>query len=94
MDMLTLARSFASLLLDTAAKGTVLLLLACLAAWLCRRSSAALRHSIWCLTMGGLLLLPMASWALPAWQIPILPVAEVVRLSPSPIEPSRIFEPQ
>ena len=84
MDMLTLARSFASLLLDTAAKGTVLLLLACLAAWLCRRSSAALRHSIWCLTMGGLLLLPVASWALPAWQIPILPVAEVVRLSPTP----------
>ena len=89
MDTLTLARSFASLLLDTAAKGTALLLLAALAAWLCRRSSAALRHSIWCMTMGGLLILPVASWALPAWQIPILPpeplltpvsVAEVVRL--------------
>ncbi len=91
MDTLTLARSFASLLLDTAAKGTVLLLLACLAAWLCRRNSAALRHSIWCMTMGGLLVLPVASWALPAWQIPILPpepllapVAEVVRL-PAPV---------
>ena len=89
MDTLTLTRSFASLLLDTAAKGTALLLLAVLAAWLCRRSSAALRHSIWCMTMGGLLLLPVASWALPAWQIPILPpepvalasVAEVVSLS-------------
>ena len=88
MDTLTLARDFASLLLDSAAKGTALLLLASLAAWLCRRSSAALRHSIWCLTMGGLLVLPVASWALPAWQIPILPpepvaapapVAEVVR---------------
>lgn len=92
MDALTLARSFASLLLDTAAKGTVLLLLACLAAWLCRRSSAALRHSIWCMTMGGLLVLPVASWALPAWQIPILPpeplpapVAEVVRLPTPPV---------
>jgi hypothetical protein len=73
MDMLTLARSFASLLLDSAAKGTALLLLAALATWLCRRSSAALRHSIWCLAMGGLLVLPVASWALPAWQIPILP---------------------
>ncbi len=96
MDTLTLARSFASLLLDSAAKGTALLLLACLAAWLCRRSSAALRHSIWCLTMGGLLLLPVAAWALPAWQIPILPpepvaaptpVAEVVRLSTPVAEP-------
>lgn len=92
MDTLTLARSFASLLLDTAAKGTVLLLLACLAAWLCRRSSAALRHSIWCMTMGGLLVLPVASWALPAWQIPILPpeplpapVAEAVRLPTPPV---------
>ena len=47
MDALTFARLFASLLLDTAAKGTVLLLLACLVVWLCRRSSAALRHSIW-----------------------------------------------
>ncbi len=84
MDSLTLTRSFTSLLLDTAVKGTALLMLTCLAAWLCRRSSAALRHSIWCLTMGGLLLLPVASWALPTWQIPILPVAEVVRLSPSP----------
>jgi S1-C subfamily serine protease/beta-lactamase regulating signal transducer with metallopeptidase domain/protocatechuate 3,4-dioxygenase beta subunit len=91
MDTLTLARSFTSLLLDTAAKGTALLLLAAVAAWLCRRSSAALRHSIWCMTMGGLLVLPVASWALPAWQIPILPpvplpapVAEFVRL-PTPV---------
>ncbi len=35
MDALTIARSFASVLLDTAAKGTVLLLLACLVVWLC-----------------------------------------------------------
>ena len=91
MEMLTLARSFASLLLDSAAKGTALLLLAALAALLCRRSSAALRHSIWCLAMGGLLVLPVASWALPAWQIPILPpesllppVAEVAGL-PMPV---------
>ena len=85
MDALSFSRVFASLLLDTAAKGTVLLLLACLVVWLCRRSSAALRHSIWCTTMGGLLLLPIASWALPTWQLPILPpepiiVAEIVRL--------------
>ena len=89
MDTSSLTRSFSSLLLDTAAKGTVLLLLACVATWLYRKSSAALRHSIWCLTMAGLLLLPIAAWLLPAWQLPILPpvptpVAEVVRLLPSP----------
>ena len=94
MEMLTLARSLASLLLDSAAKGTAILLLAALAALLCRRSSAALRHSIWCLAMGGLLVLPVASWALPAWQIPILPpesllppVAEVAGLPMSVPEP-------
>ena len=92
MDTLTLARDFASLLLDSAAKGTALLLLAAVAVWLCRRSSAALRHLIWCMAMGGLLLLPIASLALPAWQIPILhskstaapaPVAESIRLPAS-----------
>jgi|GEM_PF-1628677 len=72
MDTMSLTRLFSSLLLDSAAKGTVLLLLAWLAVGLARRSSAALRHSIWCLAMVGLLLLPVASWLLPTWQIPIL----------------------
>ena len=73
MDLNTFTRSVAALLLDTSLKGTVLLLLACMAVWRCRRSSAALRHSIWRITMVGLLLLPIASLALPEWQIPILP---------------------
>lgn len=84
MDALTLSDSFASLLVDTAAKGTVLLLLATLAAWFCRRSSAALRHAIWCMAMGGLLALPIASWAMPSWQLPILPPTPVSEFAQLP----------
>lgn len=89
MDTMSLARVFSSLLLDSATKGTVLLLLAWLAVKLVRRSSAALRHSIWCLTMVGLLLLPVASWLLPAWQIPILPPEAVTVVEASLPEPTR-----
>ena len=77
MNLNTLTGWFAPLLLDTSIKGTVLLLLGCMTAWLCRRSSAALRHSIWLIAMLGLLLLPIASLALPAWRIRILPTDPV-----------------
>jgi len=61
------------LLLDTVVKATVLLLVACLAAAVLRRASAAVRHRMWCLSFGGLLLLPVLSSLLPGWQVPILP---------------------
>jgi beta-lactamase regulating signal transducer with metallopeptidase domain len=71
-----IAESLASFLFDTAAKGTVLLLLAIVATLLLRRSSAAMRHAIWSLTMLSLVVLPFASAMLPVWAIPILPMAE------------------
>jgi beta-lactamase regulating signal transducer with metallopeptidase domain len=64
------------LLFDVAAKGTVLLVLATVASVLLRRKSAAMRHSLWTLTMLSLILLPVASWLLPKWNIPILPAVE------------------
>ncbi len=87
MDTMSLARFLCALLLDSAAKGTVLLLVAWLAVGLARRSSAALRHSIWCMAMVGLLLSPVAAWLLPTWQIPILPP------SPATIAEARLPEP-
>lgn len=73
MGLHSFTDSLTFLLLGAAAKGTVLLLCAWLMVWLCRRSSAALRHSIWRTSMAGLLLLPFATWALPGRVLPILP---------------------
>ncbi|HUY32355.1 MAG TPA: M56 family metallopeptidase [Pirellulales bacterium] len=64
---------FAQFWLDAAAKATVLLLVAIAATALLRRSSAALRHRIWCMTFAALVLLPGLSAALPEWQLAILP---------------------
>ena len=66
---------FAQFLLDAAAKATVLLLVAITATMLLRRSSAALRHRLWCLTFAALVLLPGLSAALPEWRLAILPRA-------------------
>jgi hypothetical protein len=71
-----LFESLAIFLIDIAAKGTVLLMLAFFVTWLLRRSSAAMRHAVWSLTMLSLVLLPVAWWALPSLTIPILPRAE------------------
>ena len=51
MSTSQIVESLASFLVDTAAKGTVLLLLAVVATLLLRRSSAAMRHAVWSLTI-------------------------------------------
>lgn len=66
---------FAQFGFDVAAKATVLLLLATATAALLRRSSAALRHRLWCLTFAALILLPALSAALPKWRLAVLPAA-------------------
>lgn len=73
---------------------TVLLSAALLVALVLRRSSAALRHLVWTLSLVGTLLVPLCSWVLPAWQWAVLPqrkpsppsVAPVVKdAPPSPV---------
>lgn len=39
-----------------------------------RRATAATRHLLWCVALGGLLALPLLSSALNVWQVPVLPV--------------------
>lgn len=51
-------------------------------ALLARRGSAAIRHSIWTLAIVGLLLLPVLSAALPAWQVMDLPAPAARIASP------------
>src|SRR6266542_448199 len=38
-----------------------------------RSASAASRHAVWSLALGALLLLPVLTWAVPAWRVAILP---------------------
>src|SRR5579863_7838392 len=85
MNTLQISESLSLVLIDAAAKGTVLLAAACLATLVLRRSSAAVRHRVWGLAMGGLVLLPALSWLLPAWRLPILP-ARTERANPRVVE--------
>ena len=64
-----------SLPVDIVVKVSVLLAAAGLVdVLLGRRGSAAARHLVWSITVAGMLVLPIASYALPPWQVRI-PVA-------------------
>lgn len=78
-------------LVDTGAKGLILMAAAGLAAAAMRRNAAAARHLVWMLALCGLLLLPIASLMMPKWTLPILPALEapappavVANLPPTP----------
>jgi carboxyl-terminal processing protease len=63
-------------LADAALKATAVLACAAMLARLRRRAPAAERHLIWAFTLTGLLALPVLSWTLPGWQLPLpLPAA-------------------
>jgi beta-lactamase regulating signal transducer with metallopeptidase domain len=72
-DFSTASTRVAPLLVDAGLRGTAILLLAALATLSLRRASAAFRHGIWLLAVIGLLLLPILSATLPAWNV--LPTA-------------------
>lgn len=57
---------------DAVAKATILLCLATAIAWALHRRAAAVRHRLWSLALCGLILLPLLSWWLPGWRLPIL----------------------
>jgi HEAT repeat protein/beta-lactamase regulating signal transducer with metallopeptidase domain len=69
---------------------SLLLGTAVLVATLLRRSSAAARHLVWTCALAGSLLVPIASLALPAWELPLLPSMgprlSAIVLPPSPRE--------
>jgi len=59
--------------LDLIVKSTAVLTLAAVACLFLRNQPAAIRHRIWGLAFGGLILLPLLTVLLPAWRLPILP---------------------
>jgi HEAT repeat protein/beta-lactamase regulating signal transducer with metallopeptidase domain len=61
-------------LADAVAKTTVILLAAAAASLVLRQASAALRHLVWTLALTSALFLPIASFMLPKWPLPLLTV--------------------
>lgn len=77
--------------LSLAAKSTLVLGAATMAAWALRRSSASMRHALWALALSSLLALPVLSAALPALGVPVLPapgpdLSHALKLVASPLE--------
>jgi len=70
MSMSIATHAFAAILVEAAAKGTVLLAAAAIATVVSRRrSTAAVRHLIWSLAIAGTLILPAISATLPSWNV-------------------------
>ncbi|MBL7646731.1 MAG: hypothetical protein JNK74_11130 [Candidatus Hydrogenedentes bacterium] len=69
-------------LVDTGAKGLILMAAAGLAAAALRRNAAAARHLVWMLALCGLLILPVVSLMMPKWTLPILPAIEAPAVAP------------
>ncbi len=59
---------------DSVVKATAIFLAAGLASVVLRRRSAALRHVIWTLALGGVLVLPVLSIAMPRWQVKLVTI--------------------
>lgn len=70
--ILTMAGVFSAsglLMVDSTIKGSMLLLLAGIAALLLRRDSAATRHLVWMLAIVAMLFVPVLSATLPQWRV-------------------------
>jgi beta-lactamase regulating signal transducer with metallopeptidase domain/uncharacterized membrane protein len=70
-------------LMDSAVKGTALLVVAAIAALTLRRDSAATRHLVWLLAMAAVLVVPVLSAMLPRWRV----LPEWVRIPPAMARP-------
>ncbi|HWC75563.1 MAG TPA: M56 family metallopeptidase [Gemmatimonadales bacterium] len=87
-----------AILADAFVKATVLLLLAGAGSWALRRGPAALRHLVWALACGGLLVLPVASTLLPnlrvaGWPRFEAPIAFRVQQLPTQPVAAPVHEP-
>jgi beta-lactamase regulating signal transducer with metallopeptidase domain len=75
-----------------ALKATLILLVAAAAAALLWRSSAAVRHMVWCVAVAGVLALPLLSAVLPAWELAVLPADAPAAAPAVPGSPAADFD--
>jgi beta-lactamase regulating signal transducer with metallopeptidase domain len=79
-------------------KGSILMAAAAMAAALMGRASAASRHFIWTLTIAGLLVLPVLSMAMPAWEVAVrvapvdtpAAISSIQRIGTTHVAPARL----
>jgi bla regulator protein BlaR1 len=83
LPSLDVGRTVLDALLETTLRGSLLLLAATAMTVALRRASAALRHLVWTLAVGGVLVLPALWLALPRWRVP-------VRVPPAAVAQARI----
>ena len=78
-----------------AVKGSLLFLLAFLVVGFLRRASAATRHAVWAFALGAALVLPLFLFALPGWQVPVLPgpTGALAAVSAPPAPPEALLPP-
>src|SRR5436190_5175813 len=95
-----MSSSGAAVILDASIKAAVVLLVAAIAARSLQKTSAAVRHRIWSLGLGGALLMPLLSLTVPQLGLPILPPngkSDQAMLAPERAEPasfaSEIIDP-
>lgn len=81
------------ILLDAAAKGAVLLVLALGVSLLLRRTAAATRHLVWLLAAAGALVLPVFSVTLPGWRVLPGQSSQAAALAPVPSVQPHAAEP-
>ena len=72
-------------LLDVAVKSVVILGVAAAVSLGLRGASAAVRHHVWAVALGGLLVLPLLSIVLPQWQVSFLPTLDRAGLRLEPV---------
>jgi beta-lactamase regulating signal transducer with metallopeptidase domain len=71
------------ILMDTALKGAILVVVAASAAFLLRKRSASSRHAVWTAAVIGHLAIPALVLILPAWKMPLLPPAPWIPSAPA-----------
>ena len=59
-------------LVDNALKGAVVIAIAAVVAWMLRRNTAAVRHSVWSAAIAAQLVIPVLSAVLPTWRVPVI----------------------
>jgi len=80
------AGTWLGVLLELALKGAIIMAVAGLVVLALRRASAASRHLVWNMSLAALLVLPLLSLLMPAWNIVLLPEFDASAQSePSPV---------